>query len=193
MSINLPLAVSQPFWQWKEWAIKCGARPRASARNIKMTYRYQWSCEKCGDLNGGFHRKPKHTYGTHRNCGAALILKDTETGNILPHPAKVRPQVSSCNSAEESLAIIQARMAASSVKPMQKPFPRTELDRIYEGNGYRIVQLKSKTITVHLSGQKVQAFKHLKKLAIEQGLTFDFDKINTRSLGNKLLNHLLNK
>lgn len=64
---------------WKDVARSLGARPEACASpKARIAYRYKLVCPKCGELDGGFHRRPTTKYA-HMKCGTPLKVVDTRT------------------------------------------------------------------------------------------------------------------
>ena len=60
---------------WKAICREIGARPRASkaVANVKIDYKYDLTCEKCGNVVGRAHRKSSSSY-RHVGCGGDVIF-----------------------------------------------------------------------------------------------------------------------
>ena len=169
---------------WKAWAVKVGARPVATADldQAKMEFRYEGFCKLCNKKLGSWCRKPRFVGRYHTACGTKghMYIVDNDLGIKYTREGtfKIGEPV---------------KEAAKSVQP-ETPVEIAPpgIVRVWQGRFIRIEQLESKTINVYKHGKKVSAFKVLQAIAIAEGVSFN-SNINTRSLGKKVLDHLLSK
>jgi predicted SprT family Zn-dependent metalloprotease len=169
--------------EWKRWAVKVGARPVATAdvETAKMEFRYEGFCKLCSKKLGGWTRKPKVSNRYHRACGVKGHMYVVDTACGIKYTREGTFKVGE-----------PVKEAAKVSKPVETPIAEPGIVRVWQGRFFRIEQLESKTINVYKHGKKVSAMKVLRAMAIAEGVSFN-SGINTRTLGKKLLDHLLSK